>query len=62
MGGSSEAAVTPRKQPMPSAAQSAASSTFRLKRSGDSAAMCAAASAMWVGVQMLGGASTRYLF
>lgn len=60
-GGSVEASATPRKQPMPMASHSAFSSTRSFMRSGATAAMCAAASAMWVGVQMLGGASTRYL-
>ena len=46
---------------MPMASQSAFSSTSRLITSGADSAIARAALAMCVGVQMLGGASTRYL-
>ena len=46
---------------MPMASQSAFSSTSRLITSGADSAIACAALAMCVGVQMLGGASTRYL-
>ena len=61
LSGSALHSATPRKQPMPMASQSAFSSTSRLITSGADSAIACAALAMCVGVQMLGGASTRYL-